>query len=124
IISGILFGVLIGLPRSGTPAIKHFILRVILWSSSDIPWNYAEFLNYSTQRLFLQRVGGGYRFIHDLLRQHFANSYTQINLVPTYNYSQIVHRRRFKNTLLVISILVLMAYPIWELNLRYINANA
>ncbi len=32
----------------------------------------------STNRLFLQRVGGGYRFMHDLLRQHFANSYAQI----------------------------------------------
>ncbi len=67
---------LIGIPRSGTPAIKHFILRVILWSTGYIPWNYAQFLNYSTERLFLQRVGGSYRFMHDLLRQHFAKSYS------------------------------------------------
>jgi GTPase SAR1 family protein len=80
--SGLCTGLLIGIPKSGTPAIKHFVLRAILWSNGYIPWNYAKFLNYSTNRLFLQRVGGGYRFVHDLLRQHFANSYTQRSLAP------------------------------------------
>ncbi|MEH2055123.1 MAG: hypothetical protein V7K97_02850 [Nostoc sp.] len=37
-----------------------------------IPWNYARFLNYCTDRLFLQRVGGRYRFLHKLLQEHFA----------------------------------------------------
>ncbi|MDF5726255.1 MAG: hypothetical protein PUP91_38620, partial [Rhizonema sp. PD37] len=77
LVSGILFGMLVGIVRSGTPVIKHFILRIILWFSGYTPWNYAKFLNYSTDRLFLQRVGGSYRFMHDLLRQHFANSYGQ-----------------------------------------------
>ncbi len=79
--SGIVFGILVGI-FSGIPTIQHFILRMILSSSGYIPWNYAKFLNYSTNRLFLQRVGGSYRFIHDLLRQHFAKSYTQNILVP------------------------------------------
>ncbi|KOP26576.1 hypothetical protein AMR41_09550 [Hapalosiphon sp. MRB220] len=80
--SAIALGILIGILTCGIPAIKHFILRVILWSSGSIPWNYAKFLNYCTNRLFLQRVGGSYRFMHDLLRQHFAKSYTQISLAP------------------------------------------
>ncbi|NER97582.1 MAG: NACHT domain-containing protein [Symploca sp. SIO1B1] len=59
----------------GIPVMQHLTLRLILWrfGQGGIPWNYAGFLNYATDRLFLQRVGGGYRFIHDLLRQHFAN---------------------------------------------------
>jgi hypothetical protein len=77
-VSGLFFGMVVGITRSGTPAIKHFVLRVILWSSGYIPWNYAKFLNYCTDGLFLQRVGGGYRFMHDLLRQHFAESYAEI----------------------------------------------
>jgi hypothetical protein len=81
-VSGLLFGTLIGTVRSGTPAIKHFILRLILWVNGYMPWNYAKFLNYCTDRLFLQRVGGGYRFMHDLLRQHFAKSYSQKSLAP------------------------------------------
>lgn len=79
---GLLFGLLIAIPRSGTPAIKHFVLRVILWANGYAPWNYAKFLNYCTNRLFLQRVGGGYRFMHDLLRQHFANYSVPRNLAP------------------------------------------
>ncbi len=68
----LLFG---GINKSGLPVIKHFSLRLVLWFNRYIPWNYARFLDYSTDRLFLQRVGGGYRFIHDLLRQHFAEKY-------------------------------------------------
>lgn len=52
--------------------INHFTLRIILWRNDFVPWNYARFLNYANERLFLQRIGGGYRFIHDLLREHFA----------------------------------------------------
>ncbi|MHC5674647.1 hypothetical protein [Nostoc sp.] len=36
------------------------------------PGTGARFLNYCTDRLFLQRVGGRYRFIHKLLQDHFA----------------------------------------------------
>ncbi|MEJ1936489.1 hypothetical protein WDZ92_40375, partial [Nostoc sp. NIES-2111] len=56
----------------GQPVIQHFCLRVALWSRGYVPWNYAKFLNYCTERLFLQRVGGRYRFIHKLLQDHFA----------------------------------------------------
>lgn len=52
--------------------IRHLTLRIILWWNDFVPWNYARFLNYANERLFLQRIGGGYRFIHDLLREHFA----------------------------------------------------
>ncbi|MBD0261844.1 MAG: NACHT domain-containing protein [Tolypothrix sp. Co-bin9] len=72
LISGLFFGFLIGIPRSGTPVIKHFTLRLILYFNGYIPWNYARFLDYSTERMFLQRVGGRYRFIHKLLQDHFA----------------------------------------------------
>jgi hypothetical protein len=33
--------------------------------------NAARFLNYATERSFLQRIGGCYRFIHRL-QEHFA----------------------------------------------------
>ena len=44
LIAGLLFGILIVIPISGTPAIKHFVLRLVLWSDGYIPWNYAKFL--------------------------------------------------------------------------------
>jgi len=75
ITSAISLGLIAGLGSGGIACIQHFTLRLILYRNSHIPWNYARFLNYATDRLFLQRVGGGYRFMHDLLRQHFAENY-------------------------------------------------
>jgi hypothetical protein len=37
-----------------------------------MPWNYARFLDHCCDRIFLQKVGGGYIFIHRLLMEHFA----------------------------------------------------
>ncbi|AVH68418.1 NACHT domain-containing protein [Nostoc sp. 'Peltigera membranacea cyanobiont' N6] len=56
----------------GKAAIQHFALRLILYFSGYIPWNYARFLDYCIERMFLQRVGGRYLFIHKLLQDHFA----------------------------------------------------
>ena len=56
-------------------AIEHFALRITLWLFGYSPWNYSKFLRYCTDRGFLQRVGGGYRFVHALLRDHFAEQY-------------------------------------------------
>jgi DNA polymerase III delta prime subunit len=71
VLSGILVGLFFGLTQAGTACIQHFILRVVLYFNGFIPWNYARFLNYATERMFLQRVGGRYRFIHRLLQEHF-----------------------------------------------------
>jgi hypothetical protein len=56
----------------GAACLQHFTLRFVLWCPGLAPWRYARFLDYATERMFLQRVGGRYRFIHDLLRDHFA----------------------------------------------------
>lgn len=53
-------------------AIKHFILRLLLTKNGDTPWNYARFLDHAVKHRFIQRTGGRYRFVHDLLRKHFA----------------------------------------------------
>ncbi len=66
---GFIFGLAVG---GGEACVKHFILRVILYFNGYIPWNYASFLDYATQLIFLQKVGGGYIFIHRLLLEHFA----------------------------------------------------
>lgn len=68
------FGVMGGL-IPGAACIQHFTLRVVLWGFGVSPFRYAPFLNHATERMILQRVGGRYRFIHDLLREHFAAMY-------------------------------------------------
>ncbi len=68
-----LFGLLFGWSLGGGEAcLKHLILRVMLWRNGSIPWNYAQFLDWGVERIFLQKVGGGYIFVHRLLLEHFA----------------------------------------------------
>ena len=69
----------------GLVVIQHFSLRVVLWFSGYIPWNYARFLDYATDRLFLQRVGGGYQFIHRLLQEHFAQMWEEEQIAKKSN---------------------------------------
>ena len=56
--------------KSGIPVLLHFALRLVLTFNGYSPWNYARFLDYCTEQLLLQRIGGGYRFIHRLLQEH------------------------------------------------------
>lgn len=67
--AGLSFGLALG---GGEACAKHGILRFILVCQGRIPWNYARFLDYAAERIFLQKVGGGYIFIHRLLLEHFA----------------------------------------------------
>jgi hypothetical protein len=77
LIGGLYVGLFVGLTvglfgGGGQASIQHLTLRLILYSRGLIPWNYARFLDYATDRIFLQKVGGGYIFIHRLLLEHFA----------------------------------------------------
>ena len=72
-LTGGLIGGLIGvLGYGGKACIQHFTLRLILHRHNYIPWNYARFLDYAADRILLQKVGGGYIFIHRMLMEHFA----------------------------------------------------
>ncbi len=55
---------------------EHLTLRITFFLTKKAPWNYARFLNYATEKMLLQRVGGGYRFIHRLLQERLAWQYT------------------------------------------------
>jgi eukaryotic-like serine/threonine-protein kinase len=72
LIGGLIGGLIVGLNKGGAACIQHFILRLILTRQGHIPWNYARFLDHAAERLFLQKVGGGYIFIHRLLLEHIA----------------------------------------------------
>ncbi len=90
---GAAFGFLLGAINGGlTSAIAHYSLRLTLWLFGYSPLNYSKFLRYCTERGFLQRVGGGYRFVHAFLRDHCIAQYTphQLNraIVEKRNYWQ------------------------------------
>jgi hypothetical protein len=89
-LANILFGVVIGQPGlgiltsfvgielgasmfGGITVIQHCVLRYILMRHKNVPLNYARFLDYAVERIFLRRIGGRYVFVHRLLMEHFAS---------------------------------------------------
>ncbi len=70
-----LIGMLVGkwVSCKGNPDAQPLTLRNLLSLSDYLPLNYAHFLDYCVDRLFLRKVGGGYIFIHRLLLEHFAD---------------------------------------------------
>ena len=69
---GLLTGTLAFGWYGGYGVINHYLLRLGLWTQGQAPLNYARFLDYATEHILLQKVGGGYIFIHRLLLEHFA----------------------------------------------------
>ena len=61
---------------SGRACQQHLALRIVLYLTGNIPWNYEDFLNYvseSNKLHFLNKIGGGYQFFHGLFKQHLAS---------------------------------------------------
>ena len=69
---GMLLGAIGGMYNGCFAVIQHYTLRIILALNKHLPWNIARFLDYCADRIFLQKVGGGYIFIHRLLLEYFA----------------------------------------------------
>jgi hypothetical protein len=69
---GIYFAVFGALWYGALDAGQHAILRLMLRGRGAIPSRLPRFLDYGTRLIFLQRVGGGYRFVHGSLMEHIA----------------------------------------------------
>ncbi len=65
--------VFVALGSGGFACIKHFVLRWILYHSDNIPFNYADFLDFAANIGMLRKVGGGYLFIHRYLLEYFSS---------------------------------------------------
>ena len=76
---GLFVGLLVGLFFGGGAYFQHYVLRLFLAHSRALPWNAVPFLEEVKRCILLQRVGGGYRFVHPLLQEYFAS----LTLSPT-----------------------------------------
>jgi signal peptidase I len=65
----------ISLYAGGLACIQHLTIRIVLWQVGSVPWNYTNFLNDSTNRLLFNKSGGGYQFVHGLLRKEITTRY-------------------------------------------------
>lgn len=73
-VGGGLLGLLAALWFGGLDIVRHCTLRVVLRQAARVPFDYAAFLDHAVSLAFLQRVGGGYMFLHRRLQDHFAAS--------------------------------------------------
>ena len=88
-----MFGLVFG---GGKAWLQHFTLRLILYSQDCIPLNYVRFLDYATEHIFVQKVGGSYIFVHRMLLEHFAQMEPAF-IQPT---SQLIHQSADRNNAL------------------------
>jgi len=88
LVVGLLFGLVVGLFSGGEVYLQHYILRAIFWRDGAMPWHYVRFLDEAAERILLQKVGGGYRFIHPLFLNYFASQGTTTADVPEQSSSQ------------------------------------
>jgi len=93
---GVFLGILIAQIVGGRAYVCHYILRYILYQNGVMPWHYIRFLEEATERTLLQRLGGGYRFIHPFFIDCFASQETKcmeagdaINRVPTFSRNEL-----------------------------------
>ncbi len=56
----------------GFSGLQHLVLRRMLVRAGSLPPKSEAFFDYAAQAALLQKVGFGYRFIHALLLDHFA----------------------------------------------------
>lgn len=61
----------------GMSVCQHYLLRLLLWRSRRFPRNITTFLDWAAQRVLVQRVGGGWRFVHRTLQERFAERYDE-----------------------------------------------
>jgi hypothetical protein len=64
-----------GLDRGLTAFLQHHLLARSLARLHYIPPHYVRFLDFAADHVLLQRVGGGYRFVHALLLDYFADQW-------------------------------------------------
>ena len=67
-----IIGIYFWLNYGGLATMQHLTLRFILYINNRIPYNYSDFLDWASDTIILQKVGGGYIFIHRLLMEYFA----------------------------------------------------
>jgi hypothetical protein len=82
----IVFGVLFALQfltiHGGIAWAEHYFLRWHFQRAGYMPWNCIDFFDYTSERILLRKVGGGYMFAHRLLLEHFASLKVSGNDAP------------------------------------------
>ena len=75
VLLAVIIGAIIGAMNYGGVAVyQHYFLRFFLWRSGKFPRDITDFLDWAAQRALVQRSGGGWKFVHRTLQEHFATA--------------------------------------------------
>ncbi|BCL84543.1 hypothetical protein ccbrp13_70080 [Ktedonobacteria bacterium brp13] len=85
---GLISFIELALLAGGLAWLRHWILRLILWQARSIPLNYPRFLREADRRILLREEGSGYRFIHRLFLDYFADLDTTGSSTPSPQVSE------------------------------------
>ncbi len=77
LLTGILYGMLAGIMHGFNDVLKHLAIRMLLWFEHSMPLRYLSLLDYASDSVLLQKVGGGFTFRHRLLQEHFVTTAEQ-----------------------------------------------
>lgn len=55
----------------GVDVMRHYAIRLTLWLTGQFPLRAVAFLEQAARLSLMQRIGGGYMFRNNLLREHF-----------------------------------------------------
>jgi len=91
LVVGSMAGLIVSLWYGGLDVIQHYTLRLTFLIQRFTPRDYVRFLDYAVDQIFLQKVGGGYRFIHRMQLEHFAEVYEN----KTYSFACILPTNSF-----------------------------
>ena len=108
--AGVYYGVFAGLWYGGMDALQHFVLRYLLLRSGCIPRSYRRFLDYTTQLVFLQKVGGGYMFIHRMLLEYFATRDDELIVEATPNAKPLMILNIIRSIFSAVAIFLLILF--------------
>jgi hypothetical protein len=67
-----ILGLIGGLNRGGSAVLKHYTLRWLFVIKGYTPFKFIQLLDHCARLIILQKVGGGYIFIHRTLLEYFA----------------------------------------------------
>ncbi|MCY1059180.1 protein kinase [Nannocystis sp. SCPEA4] len=71
---GATIGLFAGMHRGGLAVVQHGVLRILLAATRRLPLRLVAMLDGAAERALLRKIGGGYIFIHDELREQLAAS--------------------------------------------------
>lgn len=73
------YGLVLGSFAAMAPVLQHFLLRAILALSNCVPFNLPRFCDYCCERIIMTDVGGVYKFIHPVVKEHIAGTALKVD---------------------------------------------